>query len=272
MRVARTLSGKHQLAVGPATAAIQTGVRVDNHSADPAHHGSRVAERRVDPALAREVAAAYLDAPARPDPLTAAAYARLVTESDGFFASLTSPDQPAPVHVVFSRCPVPYRDAGELIASVTGDRVLEVTTVAAEADRRHPLMDSGEGQAYDRFRAVHDILGHARLRLGFDRDGEFATWLSQERLHSPLARQALATELHGQHSVRWTTGEMAAPKAVLLDGTLLRRTRAGMRVRRGGSLASAVPRRGRGATAVAARNRASAAVAARSPVSGVSGG
>jgi hypothetical protein len=121
---------------------------------------------------------------------------------------------------------MPYRDAQELIASVTDDRILEVTTVAIDADRRHPLMDSGQGKAYDRFRAVHDILGHARLRLGFDRDGEFAAWLSQERLHSPLARRALATELHGQHSVRWTTGEVAAPKAVLLDLGLLQRTRA----------------------------------------------
>jgi hypothetical protein len=72
---------------------------------------------------------------------------------------------------------------------------------------------------------VHDILGHARLGLGFDRDGEFAVWLAQERLHSPLARRALATELHGQHSVRWTTGEVAAPKATLLDPGLLRRAR-----------------------------------------------
>ena len=112
-----------------------------------------------------------------------------------------------------------------LTVDAPGDRVLEVTTVASDADRRHPMMDSGPGQAYDRFRAVHDILGHARLGLGFDRDGEFAAWLSQERRHSPLARRALATELHGQHSVRWTTGEVAAPKAVLLDSGLQRRVR-----------------------------------------------
>jgi hypothetical protein len=188
---------------------------------------SCVAGRRVDPALAREVAAAYLDAPAGPDPLAAAAYARLVIESDGLFELITSPDRPGSVRVVFTTCPTPYRDAQELIASVGGDRTLEVTTVAGDADRRHPLMDSGPGGAYDRFRAVHDVLGHARLRLGFDRDGEFATWLSQERLHGPLARRALATELHGQHSVRWTTGEVAAPKAVLLDSRLLDRSRLG---------------------------------------------
>ena len=60
------------------------------------------------------------------------------------------------------------------------------------------VMGNDPGGAYDRFRGVHDVLGHARLRQGFDRDGEFAVWRSQERFHSPLARWALATELHGQ--------------------------------------------------------------------------
>jgi hypothetical protein len=184
--------------------------------------------RRVNPVLAREVAAAYLDAPSRRDPLTAAAYARLITESNRLFELITSLDRPHAVRVVFTNCPTPYRDAQELIDSVTTDRILEVDTVAADGERRHPLMDSGQGGAYDRFRAVHDVLGHARLRLGFDRDGEFAAWLAQERFHSPLARRALATELHGQHSVRWTTGEVAAPKAALLDPGLLRQARRGL--------------------------------------------
>jgi hypothetical protein len=77
-----------------------------------------VIERRVDPVIAREVAAAYLDAPNRPDPRTDAAYADLVTESDRLFRRITSPDRPEPVRVVFTCCPMPYRDAQELIGSV----------------------------------------------------------------------------------------------------------------------------------------------------------
>ena len=119
----------------------------------------------------------------------------------------------------------PYRDAHELIDSVRNDRLLEVTTVATDPHRRHPLMDSTMGGAYDRFRAVHDILGHAGLGRGFDRHGEFAVWLYQERFHSPRARPALATELHAQHSVFWTTGIMAEPKAVLLEPELVHRSR-----------------------------------------------
>lgn len=179
---------------------------------------------QVDPAAARAIAAAYADAPSRRHPLAAAAYAQLATESDQLFQRLTSPDRSGRVHIVFTTCPTPYRGAHELIRSVRQDRLLEVTTVAAECDRHHPLMGNDLGGSYDRFRGVHDVLGHARLRVGFDRDGEFTAWRSQDRFHSPLARWALATELHGRHSVLWTTGDLAEPKAVLLAPRLLRRS------------------------------------------------
>jgi hypothetical protein len=178
----------------------------------------------VDPAAARAVAVAYADTPTTCDPFVAAAYARLVTESDRLFRQLTAPDRPGRVCIAFTTCQAPYADADELISSVRHDRLLEVASVATRRDRHHPVMGNDLGGTYDRFRGVHDVLGHARLRLGFDRDGEFAVWRSQERFHSPLARRALATELHGQHSVYWTTGDLAEPKAMLLDPRLLRRS------------------------------------------------
>jgi len=92
------------------------------------------------------------------------------------------------VHIAFTTCAAPYVDAHELISSVRHDRLLEVTTVAATPDRHHPVMGGGLGGAYDRFRGVHDVLGHARLGLGFDRDSEFAVSRSHARFHSLLAR------------------------------------------------------------------------------------
>ena len=83
------------------------------------------------------------------------------------------------------------------------------------------------GAAPNRFRAVHDVIGHGLLGLGFDRDGEFTVWRFQERFHSRLARRALATELHGEHSVRWTTGDLPEHKAFLLDERVVRASRAG---------------------------------------------
>jgi hypothetical protein len=179
----------------------------------------------VDHAVAHEVAAAYLDGTDRHDEVTVAAFDALVTEADQLFRWITDPSRPNAVQVCFTRLENPYRDADELISSVTKFRLLEISTVAAEASRRHSLMGNERGGSYDRFRAVHDALGHAALRRGFDRDGEYAAWRVQERFHSPLARRALASELHGQHSVRWTTGEVAEPKAILLDDALLQRAR-----------------------------------------------
>lgn len=178
----------------------------------------------VDAAAAHEVAASYADTPTGRDPRVVAAYARLVTESDRLFRRLTAPGRPNRVNIAFTTCAAPYADARELISSVRHHRLLEVTSVATERDGHHPVMDNDRGGAYDRFRGVHDVLGHGRLRLGFDRDSEFAVWRSQERFHSPLARWALATELHGRHSVLWTTGQPAQPKAILLDRRLLRRS------------------------------------------------
>jgi hypothetical protein len=173
----------------------------------------------LDPAAAREVAGAHQAAPRTGGPACNAAYARLVDETDRLFGLL-------PVGVVFTTSARPYDSADELIRSVRCDRLLEVTSVAWERDRRHPVMGCEVGGAYDRFRAVHDVLGHGYLGVGFDRDGEYATWRFQERFHSPLARRALATELHAEHSVRWTTRELPEHKAVLLDERVISRSRA----------------------------------------------
>jgi hypothetical protein len=176
---------------------------------------------QLDPAAARDVAAAHHAASRRGDSVCDAAYARLVEESDRLFRLL-------PVAVVFTMSEHPYGSACELIRSVREHHVLEVTSVAWERDRPHPLMGCEVGGEYDRFRAVHDVLGHAHLGVGFDRDGEYATWRFQERFHSPLARHALATELHAEHSVRWTTGELPEHKAVLLDERVVDRSRIGI--------------------------------------------
>jgi hypothetical protein len=179
----------------------------------------------VDPMAAAEVAAAHLDAPRLGGRFDQAAYDQLSCESDRLFELLTGALRP--VQIFFTTSAWPYCDADELITSVRRDRVLEVTTVACEVDRLHPVMGCEIGGAYDRFRAVHDVLGHGYLDVGFDRDGEYAAWLFQERFHSSLARRALATELHGEHSVRWTTGDLPEHKAAVLDERLIARSRAG---------------------------------------------
>jgi hypothetical protein len=188
----------------------------------------RESSRRVDPDLAGEVAARFQTA--RNDHTNAivrAAYDQLERQSVAIFTQLTNPDRPlfTGLRVEFTRCENPYNSDDELIGAVRTDGVLEITTSASERDRRHPLLGCDLGGTYDIFRAVHDIVGHVVPCLGFDRDGEYEAWLAQEQLYYGLARWALATELHAEHSVRWTTGRLCDHKAILINRDLLDRVR-----------------------------------------------
>lgn len=181
---------------------------------------------RIDFDQAHIVASAFLDAPrASTDAIVGAAYCSLGAQADRWFARLTSASARCPVRVVHTRCPEPYATAQELSEHVRAHRLLEVWPAQYDRDRRHPLLNAVVGGTYDRFRAVHDIVSHAWCGYGFDRDGEFSAWLREDRMYKGLARWALATELHAEHSVRWTTGELAEHKATLLAASVLSASR-----------------------------------------------
>ena len=126
----------------------------------PRQRGARPMTRAVE-AAAGEVAAAYADTRPSPDPLVAAAFARLVTESDRLFRHITAPDRPDGVHIAFTECPAPYADADELIIAVMRDRVLEVTTVAK--DSRSPAPRDGQ-RSRRRLRPVPRCARRSRAR------------------------------------------------------------------------------------------------------------
>ena len=184
--------------------------------------------RHVGREQARRVASAFLDAPRRSHAATTtAAYAALGDQCSRWYGRLTGVRARRPVRVVFTHHREPYATASELSESVRHDGVLELWPTRRDQDRRHPLLDTAVGGAYDRFRAVHDIVSHGWLRHDFSADGEFSAWLAEDGLYTGLARWALATELHAEHSVLWTSGTLADHKAVLLDPALLRASRAG---------------------------------------------
>ncbi|HET6910471.1 MAG TPA: hypothetical protein VFH54_14120 [Mycobacteriales bacterium] len=184
---------------------------------------------RLDETVAREVAFEFLGTPSTPrDPKVAAAYKQLQLQSDRLFASLTADAPGGSFRVVFTRCREPYISDVELIRAVRATRLLEVATVAIDRGRLHPFLGNEVGGAYDRFRAVHDLVGHVQNGFGFDRNGEYAAWLAQDGRHSGLARLALATELHAEHSVLWSTGMPADHKAILIAPIVLNRARCGV--------------------------------------------
>jgi hypothetical protein len=179
------------------------------------------AVRHVGPGETLVAAGCFISARTRTDPLVTVAYRQLQVQTDRQFAVLTDPQEPYRIDVVSTGQVTPYGDAAELIASVLSSRTLEVTTSAA--DRAHSLLDGQPGGAYYRFRAVHDLIGHVATGYGFDRDGEYSAWLVQRARYTGLARWAAATELHGEISALWATGQVAEHKAALLDPRLLSR-------------------------------------------------
>jgi hypothetical protein len=177
-------------------------------------------------AAVADVGSAYLDARSDAhDPLVVAAYARLQTETDRLFADAVDRAQPVPVRIAFTRCREPYQSDRELIEAFHSSGVLEITTAATNSGRIHPLLGCEYGGAFDRFRAVHDLIGHARAKFGFALPDEVAAWRVQDRLHSALARRALATELLAINSARALLGEPPQQNAVLLEPGLLGRAR-----------------------------------------------
>ena len=63
---------------------------------------------------------------------------------------------------------------------------------------------------------VHDLIGHAWYGYGFDLADECAAWRAQDRLHSGLARWALATEIYGVNAARSVIGNAPDLRALLL--------------------------------------------------------
>jgi hypothetical protein len=181
----------------------------------------------IDAEHAGRVAAAFLDAPRTTrDPIVLAAYRDLAGQVNRWFVAISGPDGPRPVRVVYSAGLEPYASAAELSEAVRRRHTIEISPCARDRERRHPLLDSSVGGTFDRLRAVHDIVSHGWCRYDFDRDGEFAAWALEDHMYTGLARWAIATELHGEHSVLWTTGNLAEHKATLLDPRLLRTSRA----------------------------------------------
>lgn len=144
------------------------------------------------------------------------AYRQLQAETDCLHTLFTGGACRWQVRVVFTRCGQPYESDEELIGAVRANGTLEITSAAAVGERLHPLFGCEFGGPFDRFRAVHDLIGHAWCGYGFDLEDECAAWRAQDRLHTGLARWALATELYGVNAARALAGEAPRLRALLL--------------------------------------------------------
>ncbi len=171
----------------------------------------------VDGWATARVADWYLDSPsAHGCAKVRGAYRQLQIETDLLFTIVSRDPVSSVPRVEFTRCPRPYASAAELIVAVGSGGTLEVTSAATAEGRLHPILGCEFGGAFDRFRAVHDLIGHAWGGHGFGFEAEYAAWRAQDLLHTGLARSALATELYGVNAARSITGEAPELRALLL--------------------------------------------------------
>jgi hypothetical protein len=204
--------------------------------------------RTTDPSsassgVAAAVGRAYLRARCTPtDALVMAAYKRLEVQTDRLFDALVRSDARNSIRIVFTKRPWAYDSDLDMIASARKSLVLEITTASAESERIHPLLDCDFGGSFDRFRAVHDLVGHVWTGYGFGLEDELAAWRLQDSLHAGSARLALATELLAINSARSIIGGPPRHKALLLDVDVLARAKARIPSRAWPSAATFDPR------------------------------
>ncbi len=171
-----------------------------------------------------DIAAWHLQSPSTSDdPRIAAAYRQLQQQTDCLFRVLTDQSRPHGIRVSFTFVRRPYNSDRELIAAIVNEQRLEVSVASSDHDRLHPVLDCCPGGPYDRFRAVHDIVGHGFGLRGFDAEGEYSAWQCHNDLCSGLAQLALATELRGEYAVLRQTGECAEHKALIFPPALILR-------------------------------------------------
>lgn len=78
-------------------------------------------------------------------------------------------------------------------------RTYATATTSAGAEQA-PTNQAFDNDTNDKFRAVHDVFGHAAIGRGFSRHGEEAAFVSHRQMFPPQAHAALASETRGQNS------------------------------------------------------------------------
>lgn len=148
------------------------------------------------------------------DPEVRAAYDDFQRQSDAMYDFMTKPESEGGlgITVTFVKEKDPYDTAEAQAADLRDNKHIYLES-GLGGD--HPLLTTEE---YDRFRAVHDVFGHAAIGGGFDRHGEYEAWLMHSAMYTPPGRDAMASEYHGVNSAMWSgaQGSPGTGKAVLL--------------------------------------------------------
>lgn len=129
------------------------------------------------------------------DDLMEKAYRQMAKETDDQFKQL-------PYNFSYHRAGEGnYNGAKDMAADVHGNRHLYVYQGGDKHDFLHNVDPQTGLNENEKFRAVHDLLGHAIYGNEFGPKGEEMAWAVHQQMYSPLARMAMTAETRGQNSV-----------------------------------------------------------------------
>jgi hypothetical protein len=129
------------------------------------------------------------------DDLMEKAYRQLAKETDAQFQAL-------PYNFSYHRAGEGnYNSSKEMSADVHGNKHLYVFQGGDPHDFLNRVDPASGLNENEKFRAVHDLLGHAIYGNQFGPKGEETAWAIHSQMYSPLARLAMTAETRGQNSM-----------------------------------------------------------------------
>ena len=129
------------------------------------------------------------------DDLMEKAYRQLAKETDAQFQAL-------PYNFSYHRAGEGnYNSSKEMAADVHGNKHLYVFQGGDPHDFLNRVDPASGLNENEKFRAVHDLLGHAIYGNQFGPKGEETAWAIHSQMYSPLARLAMTAETRGQNSM-----------------------------------------------------------------------
>ena len=129
------------------------------------------------------------------DDLMEKAYRQLAKETDAQFQAL-------PFNLSYHRGGEGnYSGTRELLEDVHGNKHMYVYQGGDPHDFLNRVDDATGLNENEKFRAVHDVMGHAIYGNEFGPMGEEKAWAIHGQMYSPLARLAMTAETRGQNSL-----------------------------------------------------------------------
>jgi chloramphenicol 3-O-phosphotransferase len=173
------------------------------------------------------VAKAFEDSPDMSgDPRVQAAFTEFKAQNEMMWDYVTRPEpEGLGIEVEFWTDPDPanfgngpYADGAAQAADLRDNRRIKL-----EAGLGGAHDATMTGAEYDRFRAVHDVFGHAGVGTGFDRHGEYQAYLVHSSMYWGDGQRAMASEYHGVNASVWggAPGSPGTGKSVLLPERLI---------------------------------------------------